>query len=328
MASNLKLKVVAGAWTSVAGIAGFKLYRNSSRFEEDVPYLGAALQELSSSSAARTVLGTGDLKIDFWSRSCRTDTISGLARASFTVRGDSGSAKVFMSAKRSAQAQLAFEAEYDEDASQSHGFSFYLTRPWEIKRLIVDGARSFFGSKKASDSVESTTNENPSWNLDALFFLPSGDVTSPCVLLGSARSLPEYEAMCVLGDSDAKSPYSRRRLHIVLGTASAIALFAGGLRLFRSLTVSRTYGFVRRSVLEHPQVRAALGPNASISTSEGTFGKTYLDAKLRLIGNGTVADVEVAATRRSNSSQGLWHVAVARMSCAGRTHNLDKSYLA
>merc|ERR1711982_29932 len=114
-----------------------------------------------------------------------------------------------------------------------------------------------------------------------------------------------------------------RRLHILFGTASVVALIAGGLRIIKSVKVSRSYGYLRKAVIAHPTVVAALGERASISTSQGTFGSTYLNARLRLVGDGGgVADVDFAATRTLSAEP--WCVVLARISWAGRTENLDR----
>merc|ERR1712070_675727 len=197
-------------------------------------------------------------------------------------------------------------------------------RPWELKRLIVDSAKGLVGQKDG-DHRGYDSEKEPDWDLDTLFFLPNGDTSLPSVILGNAHSIPEFEALCVRGDSATKNERSRRRLHVFAATVSAVALLAGGLRVVRSMGVSKSYGYVRRTVLAHPTVVEALGTGASISTSSGTFGKSYLNARLRVVGNdGAVADVDFAATRDAGHSRGAWRVAVARMSWAGRIHNLDK----
>jgi len=325
MTSTLKPKIIAGTWTAVASIAGYKTYCKARDFEDHVPCLPRSLHELSSSTAAREVLGSGELKVGFWSRKVHVDAVAGRARANFKVHGDRGTAWVFMSARRGDKAQVAFEtALEDEEDAPAGGFSYYFRRPWEIKRALVDSAKGLVW-RKASETTGSDGEKEPEWDLDTLFFLPDGDRTLPSVLLGDAHSVPEFESLCGAGDAISKDEKSRRRLQIFGGIVGACAFLAGSIRLVRSMGVSKSYGYARRTILAHPTVVNALGPSATISTSSGTFQASYLNARLRLIGkDGAVADVDFAATR-DGGARGPWRVAMAKMSWAGRTHQLEKS---
>mmetsp|Transcript_78311 Transcript_78311/g.143367 ORF Transcript_78311/g.143367 Transcript_78311/m.143367 type:complete len:329 (-) Transcript_78311:60-1046(-) len=324
-----KVRIIAGTWTVIGGIAGLKYYRNVRDFETQTPCLGKALRELGNSDAARAVLGPGELQVSRWSRKRRLDEASGLARASFQVYGSSGSADVFMGTRRSQQAQAAWEDDLDDEPLARAGFMYYFTRPWVLKRAVVDGTKSLVGLEKASKASAGAEAEQmeQAWELQTLFFLPGGDVHKPIVLMGNACGIPDYESLCVRRDADTKGEKSRRRLYGFIGMATAVAAVAGGLRLVRSVHVSQSYGYARRCVLTHPAVVSVLGPSASVSTSSGTFGARYLNARMRLVGEaGAVADVDFAAMRDGEARRTPWRVALARMTTAGRTTNLDKSH--
>lgn len=319
-----KGRLIAGVWSAIGGAAGYSVYRNIRDFEDNNPCVRDAVRVLATSSTARATLGNGELLVARWPRSGAVDRASGLARASFEVRGDAGSAYVVAGARRRAKnsgSQLETLGEEDDEDTLDSGWRQYLSRPWELKALIVG---KFRGSGSQKDGSGSDEEEQP-WDIDSLFFLPGGDVHSPTVLLGDARGLPEYEALCMNRDAEAKSERSQRRLRIVMGIALMGAVFAGGARLAKSVKVSQSYGFVRRSLIAHEEVTAALGPGAVVQTSSGTFGARFINARLRLVGQrGAVADVDVAATRDSGGGS-PWRVALARMELGGLTYNLDRS---
>jgi len=171
------------------------------------------------------------------------------------------------------------------------------------------------------EASEDVNDDLSGWAIETLVILPNGDVNSPQVLKGNPYGLPEYEAMCLRRDANSKDEKSRRRMYIVLALAMAGACFAGCQRLIKSIRVSQSYGFVRRSVLANSDVRAVLGPAADVQTSSGTFTARYINARLRLVGSeGAVADVDVAATREEGDS---WRIALARMRVAGASYNLN-----
>lgn len=288
---------------------------------------------LAASGAARASLGDGELLLARWPRRSSVDLAAGMARATFEVRGDAGHVQVVVGARRRAKAQQAYEQalEDQEDEEELMGWSRYFYRPWELKPVILGAFSSRSGSsdKVAGVSGGEAEEEEPVWDLEALFFLPGGDARRPAVLLGDPRTLPEYEALCMRRDAEAKGEYSRWRLRVFIGLALGGAVIAGAARLAKSVRVSQSYAHVKRALQAHPQVAAVLGPGARVESSSGTFGTRYIDARLRLVGSGgRVADVEVSATRDgpgASLAQRPWRVALARMSAGGLTHNLDRA---
>mmetsp|Transcript_2012 Transcript_2012/g.5607 ORF Transcript_2012/g.5607 Transcript_2012/m.5607 type:complete len:327 (-) Transcript_2012:30-1010(-) len=320
--SSLKPKLIAGAWSAVGGAGIYQVYRHTRDFEAQTPCVVDAVKVLASSSTARAMLGSGDLSIARWARSSVVDHRHGLARAKFEVRGDSGVVHVVMGARRQAKAQEAFQEslEDEEDEEDLKGWRRYFYRPWEIKQQASAWlARRRGGGAAAPAAAE---EEELAWDLDTVFFLPGGDADSPVTLLGDPASLPEYEAICLRRDAQSKSEYSRWRLRVVLGLASAGVVLAGGLRLVKSIKVSKSYGYIRRMLTTHNEVVAALGPGVRVQTSKGKFGARFIDARLRLIGgDGAVADVDVVAMRDGPR----WRMQLAKMHVGGSARHLDCS---
>eukprot|EP00747_Dinoflagellata_sp_TGD_P087325 gnl/TRDRNA2_/TRDRNA2_163592_c1_seq1.p1 gnl/TRDRNA2_/TRDRNA2_163592_c1~~gnl/TRDRNA2_/TRDRNA2_163592_c1_seq1.p1 ORF type:complete len:318 (-),score=43.98 gnl/TRDRNA2_/TRDRNA2_163592_c1_seq1:125-1078(-) len=312
-----KTKVIAGIWSAVGGGAGIYTYRYLRDFEEHVPCVQQAVREMSVSAAARRTLGDGELKVIRWTQRGDVDDLAGRARANFRVDGPSGSAHVYMSAKKRRRPFTPGESiEDDDDFVEQGRFWYYWSRPWELKIAFMNKLRALRGVPSSAPAVSLAE-----WDLDALFFLPRGDASCPAVLVGDARGLPEYEAVCIRHDAAAKDDRSRRRLHLLLVGAGIAAALAGCLRVYRSIFVSRSYNYATKFALTHPTVASALGP-ASVQTSSGTFGATFINARLRLVGEkGAVADVDFAATRDGASSK-PWRIALAKMSHAGKTHSL------
>mmetsp|Transcript_22838 Transcript_22838/g.58412 ORF Transcript_22838/g.58412 Transcript_22838/m.58412 type:complete len:328 (-) Transcript_22838:40-1023(-) len=318
-----KPRLIGGAWTAIGTAGGYSLYRSIRDFEDKSPCVREAVHFLASSSTARATLGGGDLMIARWPRHRSLDLSSGLARASFEVRGDAGSAFVVVGARRRARASQAYEQALDDDEDEElavgTGWRRYWSRPWELKQDFLNTFRS-----QASASAAGFDDEEPIWDIDSLFILPGGDTQNPVVLAGNPVGLPEYEAMCVRRDAESKGEKSRWRLRVVTGIALMAAGFAGGARVLKSMRVSQSYGFVRRSLQAHSDVNSALGRSIFVQSSSGTFGDRYISARLRLVGDGgAVADVEVAATRGAGSAP--WIIAMARMSVGGLSYNLDRS---
>jgi len=276
------------------------------------------MRRVADSQAARAVLGSGDLQLARWPRQGTVDLSSGRARAFFELRGEAGYARVMMSARRQSSAQAKWEDLQEDEEEVASGWRYYWSRPWELKRSIVDKFRSLRGVKQDDEEAELE------WDVDALVFLPNGDVRSPEVLLGSPWALPDYECMCARRDAESKDEASRQRLYRVLAMASAGALIAAGLRFTKSVRVSKSFGFVKRSLLGHSEVAATLGKNVVVESSKGTFGARYISGRLRLAGDSGAAEVDIAAVRHGGNS-GPWRVSLARMMCGGRAFNLDRS---
>ena len=282
------------------------------KFEERFPCVQLAIQKLEDRSLE---VGLGkEMQLGVWPRRGYTDQNAGLMRAQFRVRSlDGTTADVLVSAKREKSSQEAWESQEDEDDAENQGN--YWLRPWELKKALLQRLRLI----RTTGSNEAPEHRS-TWNLETLVLL-SENSGQPQVLQGNPHGLPEYESMCVRGDAAAKSERSRRNLKIALGVSAIGTLIASGTRLLRSIRVSQSYGFVRKSVLQSPGVQAVLG-TSQIESCTGTFTPTFIDARLRLIGSsGTIADVVVAASR--DSSHQLWRVAVARMSIGGVSCNLD-----
>lgn len=319
-AAAQKRRVIGAAWTTIAGAGAFCIYRTIRDFEENSPVLREAVHFLSTNGTARGALGGGELLVARWPRQSHVDQAAGLARASFEVRSDAGAAFVVVSARRRAQAQKQYEEamEEEDDEEALTGWRRYWSRPWEIKIWLLSKFQS-----KAPAAADGEPKEEPTWDLDSMFMLPGGDASSPAVLFGDPSSLPEYEALCMRRDGAAKGERSRRRLRIVTGGALMLAFIAGGARLLKSMRVSQSYGYVRRTLSSHTEIARTLGSRVVIQSSSGTFGKSFINAKLRLVGDGgAVADVSVAAQRTGVEP---WRVSLARMSMGGLHYNLDKS---
>ncbi|CAE8713891.1 unnamed protein product [Polarella glacialis] len=197
---------------------------------------------------------------------------------------------------------------------------YYWAKPWMLKTHFLETVSNV---RKGIQSVpKEATEDLAGWDLETLVLLPAADASRPQVLLGDPLNLPEYEAMCLRRDHDTKDEKSRSRLRIVLGIASVLGLFAGCRRLIKSMSVSQSYGFVRRAVLADTDVQFVLGPTANIQSSNGTFTARYINARLRLVSDsGTVADVDVAATRDDGGIR-PWRVALARMRVGGSIYKL------
>lgn len=317
MASALKQRGIAAAWT-VAGAAGcgvaYTLHRN---FEQRLPCVQLALRKLEDPSI-NTGLGS-QLQLSAWPRRGHVDKTAGLMRAHFRVQSSDGDvADVLVSAIRDKTTHEASEPREEDDDAEEHGN--YWFRPWELKKGFLQRVRllrqGFFSSSEEEMQPASM------WKLETLVVL-QGETSAqiPRVLQGDPSGLPEYETMCVRRDVSSKSDRSRTNLKIALCLSVLGTLVAAGSRMLRSLRISQSYGFVRKSVLENRSVQAVLGPS-QIESCTGKFTPTFIDARLRLIGSsGTIADVVVAASR--DSSHQLWHVAVARMTVGGVACNLD-----
>merc|ERR1712007_391782 len=142
---------------------------------------------------------------------------------------------------------------------------------------------------------------------------------------GDPTAFPEYEAFVMRRDAGAKDERSRRRLHVVIGLAMAGTLVAGSVRFVRSMGVSKSYNYVQTSLLRHATVREALGSRAMVQSSTGTFKPSFVNAKLRLVGDGSaVADVKFSAIR-DGGGRNPWRVALARITHDGRTYDLDRA---
>lgn len=328
MASGLKQKIIAGCWVSIGGTAAYKTYRHIQEFEERAPCLRDAELAIANSGAARAILGAGELSMARWPRNRSLDPSAGQARASFEVRGDQGSVHVVMGAKRRQQAQEAWQKDTDEEADEEDelgsGWYRYWSRPWELKGLVMSKFQGFGAREEVAPKASEGEEEQDAWDLETLFFMPKGSI-EPTVLMGNAAAMPEYEAMCLRRDAESKGAKSQRRLQVVFGLAAGGAMLAGGLRMAKSFNVSKSYGYVQRSLLAHSEVVGALGQGIRLQSSSGTFGASYINARLRLISEGGKgADVEVAALREGGSSS-PWRVVLARMKSGGFTRNLDLS---
>jgi len=291
-----------------------------SSFETKTPCLHDAVGLLAKSDSARATLGHGDLLITRWGRSVTIDTRSGLSRAMFEVQGSSNKATVMMAAKRREDVQKAFEAAVqeseDDDVDEYSGWRRYWHRPWEIKIWIMSKFR-------VEDKTKFLPEEDP-WEVQTLLLIPGGSGTSePLVLKGNPAELPEYEAYYVRRDGSAKNENSQFKLRGVLLFAGVAVAIAGAMRLRKSINVSKSYGYIKRSVLGHTEVRRLLGPKAFVQGYSGTFGERFINAKLRLVGDaGAAADVSIAALRQGSEP---WRLDMATMRCNGVLHRLDKS---
>ena len=300
-----KKRLIAGAWTLAGGAGAAKWYLDSRKYPDRVPGVQLAIQRLQTE--------LGPVQLGSWPRQAYVDSQAGLTHGHFVVHDKEGPLRVLFAARRDKQ---DLEAEEDEGES---GWKYYWLRPWELKKWFLDKARSLRQGSTREEDLSA-------WNLETLVILNRSPIASQqganaTALLGDPLGLPEYEAMCVRRDSACKDEHSRRRMHIALGISLLGTLLAGGSRVLRSMRISQSYGFVRAAVLANPSVEAVLGPSY-IQSNSGTFTPTYINAKLRLVGNaGTVADVAVAASR--DSVQQRWNVALARMTVGGVSCNLD-----
>jgi len=318
-----------GAWTAAGGLAAFTVFRRNRRFMQDTPCIQDAIRELQSSSQARSTLGEGEIQVANWPRVLKIYHNEGFSSASFQVQGSSGFVQVLMSARQEAAEKGAHD---DDDEGLARGtFSFYWSKPWELKWLFLEKASAVgkalaFWRKKEKAEDLSREGEHRPWKVDALVFLPNADIRNPVALIGEPQSLPDYESMIIRRDGESKGDASHRRLHIVMGAVAGAAFFMGCLRLGRSLKVSQGYGYVKNRLIAHHEVVAQLGPSARIQTSSGTFGAEHIDAKLRLLGDSnTAADVEIVATK-DGDRRNPWRIAMARMRVSGRQLNLNKLY--
>lgn len=322
---SLTPKIVAGAWSAAGGVAGVVAYRRARDFEAHTPCVADALRELGASGAARSILGAGQLNVAWWPpRHSKVDPTSGHATARFTVRAESGqAAEVLISSRRNAGADGA-ELE-DELDTEVGGWRSFLKRPWELKMQLTDSWRRMRGDGGNDEAIA----EARYWDLHALVLVPGGTSLGgrePIMILGDARSVPDYESRCLRRDGEAKDEHSHKRVRRLMYLALSGAILAGCFRFYRSVGVSRSYGYAKQTVLAHAGVQKVLGPRATLQSSSGTFGPTYINAKLRLVNDaGDVADVELTALRDGGGAATPWRVALARMSARGRVRELDKA---
>ena len=320
MASAFKQRAIAAAWT-VAGAAGCGVaYTQHRKFEQRLPCVQLALRKLEDPSI-NAGLGS-QLQLSAWPRRGCVDKNAGLMRAHFRVQSSDGDvADVLVSAIRDKTTHEASEPREEDDDAEEH--ANYWFRPWELKKAILQRVRlmrqGFFSSEEEESELQRSSASL--WKLETLVVLGTGTGSEPRVLQGDPSGLPEYETMYIRRDVTSKSDRSRTNLKIALCLSVLGTLVAAGSRMLRSLRISQSYGFVRKSVLENRSVQAVLGPS-QIESCTGKFTPTFIDARLRLVGSsGTIADVVVAASR--DSSHQLWHVAVARMTVGGVACNLD-----
>lgn len=323
MASANTTRVVLGCWTGAAAFSGVYTYTYLKDFEKRVPCIQDAVRTLADSKAARAALGDGDLRVPWWSARGQVDKVAGRSFASFQVAGDLGNATVYIGSTKRPQAP-GFVPVEDEDMLEMSSFAYYWSRPWEIKFAFLNKLRWLRGMDPLAPLRASPGSEDDPWDLQAVFILPSGDASQPLEVFGSARAIPDYESVVLRRDSDAKGERSRRRLQIFGGLAFTAALVAAGLRVTRSMRVSKSYGFAKRGLLAHPHIVESLGAQASVQTSSGTFGPSYINAQLRLVGTtGSAADVRFTATR-DGTKDGPWRVLMAKMSFLGKHRELDR----
>merc|ERR1712137_385649 len=201
-----------------------------------------------------------------------------------------------------------------------------MKRPWELKLFIVQQYQNLFYAFDPADGE---------WSVDSVMVVPTGGTVgaeeaprTPLILAGESRSIPEFESRFVRNDSSSKSEHSHVRLHRFMCVCGGAALVAGGFRLVKSFRVSRAWSYARTAVAAHPAILQALGPNAQVVSSSGTFGSRYINATLRVTNDiGKAADVEFCALRDRvvGSASTQWRIAVARMKFDGRKVGLDKS---
>ena len=316
MAAAFKKRGIAAAWTVAGAVGCGTVYVQHRKFEERFPCVQLAIKQLED-TAQTGKLGLGSqIRLSFWPRRGHVDKNAGLMRARFRVHSTDGRVADVLVAAREKRNQVSevWESKEDDDEEQQWNYWF---RPWELKKAIVQRVRLLRQGFTASE----VQSDSSTWSLETLVVLASDTSGRPLVLQGDPSGLPEYETMCVRGDAAAKSDRSRTNLKIALCLSVVGTLFAAGSRMLKSIRVSQSYGFVRRSVLEDRSVQAVLG-SSQIESCTGTFTPTFIDARLRLVGSsGTIADVVVAASR--DSSHQKWHVAVARMSIGGVACNLE-----
>ena len=312
MAGAAKKRGIAAAWAVAGSVGCGVVYAQHRKFEERFPCVQLAINKLEDPSV-HSGLGSR-VSLSVWPRRGYLDQNAGLMRAHFRVHDlDGTTADILVAARRDSRSQEAWESKEEDDAEDQLNYWF---RPWELKRAILQRLRPISQGSAASDA-----EENSSWTVETLVVVESSGNAQPLVLQGNPYILPEYETMCLRRDAASKSDRSRTNLKVALGLSIVGTLLAAGSRMLKSIRVSQSYGFVRRSVLQDRSVQAVLG-SSQIESCTGTFTPTFINARLRLVGSsGTIADVVVAASRKS--SQHLWNVAVARMSIGGVSCNLD-----
>lgn len=323
-ATPFKTKAIAGAWSAAGAIGSIVAYRNLRDYERKNPSARLACQQISASGIAQQQLGRSDLSIAWLSRSGRVDHFSGKASACFKLVGASGDIQVLATAHR--RPPEGGDLDDDDEEIEGRGWNYYWRKPWELKIFFADKFAGLRGKVAGrGGEAEAEGKDGLDWDLDSLSLVHMSDGGRVEVLLGDPRGIPEFETHCVRRDAAAKSDSSRQRLHRVLGIVVAGAALAGGIRLMRSIQVSRSFGYARRSILAHPTVVGVIGPRANVQTSSGTYSRKYIDARLRLISDaGTVADVDLVATRDGDVNR-PWRIALARMRSHGRNYELDKS---
>lgn len=288
-------QVIAGAWSVVGVAAGGKLLSDHRSYMDRLPCVRLALVELEK----REDLGSS-LSVGLWPRQGHVDWNAGLMRARFEVCGKDGSrTQVLVGAQSEAMNIIDVEDE---------GWKYYWLRPWELKKALLEKLRSF---RREADPDPSK------WRVDTLVLCPAGG--EPQVLMGNPLALPEYEVLCLRRDGNSKDANSRRRLYIALCISFLGTLVAGGARFLKAQQVMQSHGFIRRAVLANPSIQAVLGPS-HIESCTGTFTPTYINAKLKVLGESRVANVTVAGSRQS--TQDSWRI-VARMNVGGVMCNLD-----
>jgi len=312
-----KTRLIIGAWTTAGGIAGVVCVNRIRQFEERTPCVKNAIRSVVSSGAARSIIGSGNLSLPWWAKSSNVDLHRGYASADFRVVGDSGFVQVLMTSKRQAKVQETMEENLDdEDVSL---FEYYWLKPWELKRAFVN---SFKALRQEKADADSDVNK---WDVDSLLILPNGDGHKPIVLQGDPYAVPHYEALCLRRDATSKDDASRRRLYWAIGLSAAAAGLAGFIRLFKSMRLSQSYGFVSRSLLSHTAVTRVMGLESSVQSSSGTFTANYINGRLRLVNSaGSVADVDVTASRETAGRSNTWRILLARMRHGGLVYELDK----
>merc|ERR1711957_1084976 len=102
--------------------------------------------------------------------------------------------------------------------------------------------------KKPTKPVE----EDVPYELETVFVLRDlSNHSDPLVLMGEANRLPQFELL-LNRDADEKGDTSRWRLRIFGGFVLSAAAVASGLRLSKSISVSRGFGKAKRAILAHP----------------------------------------------------------------------------
>eukprot|EP00927_Polykrikos_kofoidii_P080267 TRINITY_DN77137_c0_g1_i1.p1 TRINITY_DN77137_c0_g1~~TRINITY_DN77137_c0_g1_i1.p1 ORF type:complete len:350 (-),score=56.02 TRINITY_DN77137_c0_g1_i1:59-1054(-) len=326
-----KAKLLAGAWGTAATVAGFTTYRRQRDFEERAPGVRDAL------SIVRNAVGNADLQLKRWPlRTTKVDVNAGHASAHFVVQGkDDAALQVLMTARRRRSDEQLSIDELDElnEPVSGGGWRAILSRPWELKLRVTEWLQQ---PKESAGASGGPDNMAEIWDLDSLVILPSsqpGDTAlqGPTVLMGDARSIPDFETICVRRDSATKDDSSRRRLHRVFAFVTGAAVLAGCFRIVKSMGVSRSYDYARRAVLGHGTVKNYFGASTRVQTSSGTFGTNYINSRLRLVNEAGVAgDVEFTALREKVANdpagrRGGWRVSLARLHMGGRAQNLEKS---